>query len=134
MRAFADPKVAARFDAYPEDTRAGLLKVRDLVFQVADAHPRIGALSESLKWGQPDYRPTRNRVGTTVRLDAVKTPLSGYAVYFHCQTGLVERFRTLHVDALAFQGNRAILFDTHRPPANAPLAQCLEMALTHHLR
>lgn len=134
MRAFADPDVSAVFEAYRAETRAALLKVRDLIFQVAEAHPRIGALTESLKWGQPAYRPAKDRVGTTVRLDALKAPAPGCAVYFHCQTGLVDQFRALYDAELAFQGNRAILFETGTPPGGDPLAHCLEMALTHHLR
>ena len=37
-----------------------------------------------------------------------------YAVYFHCQTDLVETFRELYPTEFSFGGNRSILFDAIR--------------------
>ena len=40
----------------------------------------------------------------------MKSSAGQYAVYFHCQTDLVETFRELYPE-LSFSGNRAILLD-----------------------
>ena len=46
--------VAAAYDEIPEAARACLLSARALIFEAArDAG--VGALTETLKWGQPSY-------------------------------------------------------------------------------
>jgi len=55
-----------------------------------------------------------------------------YAVYFHCQTTLVDTFRGLFPKTFKFEGNRCIVFDeSERVPA-AELKICIGMALTYH--
>jgi hypothetical protein len=115
---FADPAVAAVFDAYPKRTKAKLLALRKLILETAAKTPGVGALDETLKWGQPSYLTNETRSGSTIRIDRVK-PEAGdgrerYALYVHCQTTLVSTFRALYRDALSFGGNRSILMDADR--------------------
>ncbi len=56
-----------------------------------------------------------------------------YAVYFHCQTNLVDTFRELYPD-LKYSGNRAILLDAKDKLPEAELRHCVGLALTYHLR
>jgi hypothetical protein len=133
MKRFADKKVAAVFKAYPSALRARLMTLRGLVFDVADSNEGVGALTETLKWGQPSYLTQETGSGSTVRIDRLKKA-DGYAIYFHCQSGLVEKFREIYPDAFRYEGNRAILFDrSERVPIRA-LRHCIGLALTHHLR
>ena len=54
-------------------------------------------------------------------------------MYFHCQTNLVDSFRTLFPDVLSYEKNRAIVFEENeRVPVNE-LRTCISMALTYHL-
>ncbi|MBV9981700.1 MAG: DUF1801 domain-containing protein, partial [Bradyrhizobium sp.] len=55
-----------------------------------------------------------------------------YAVYFHCQTNLVETFRELYPE-LRYGGNRSILLDAADDPPEAALRHCVALALTYHL-
>ena len=72
--------------------------------------------------------------GTTVRIDRLKGDGGGYAVYFHCQSGLVGQFRDLYPETFTYDGARAIHFDPgERVPARE-LRHCIALALTHHLR
>jgi hypothetical protein len=133
MKRFADPAVAAVFKAYPAALRKRLLALRELVFDVAARTEGVGALTETLKWGQPSYLTAETRSGTTVRIDRLKTG-DGYAIYFHCQSGLVPKFRELYPQAFRFEGKRALLFAADaRLPLRA-LRHCIGLALTHHLR
>lgn len=128
-RPFADPAVEAAFAAYSAPLRAALLDLRALIFETA-----AGPLSESLKWGQPAYRPIGTKAGTTVRVDALKGSADGYALYFHCQTTLVPSFRDLYSDTLRFEGNRAILLSLSETPPREVLAFCIGQALTYRGR
>ena len=134
MKRFADPGVAATFKAYPPDVRARLMALRETIFEVAAATPGVGRLTETLKWGQPGYLTEETGSGTTVRIDQLKGDSGGYAIYFHCRSGLVGQFRELYPETFAYEGERAILFD---PRTNVPareLRHCIALALTHHLR
>jgi hypothetical protein len=61
-----------------------------------------------------------------------KSAPSRYALYFHCQTRLVESFRAPFADAFVFEGNRAIVFEATDTVPAAPLAMCIAAALTCH--
>ena len=73
--------------------------------------PAWARLTETLKWGQPSYLTAESGSGTTVRIDRLKGRDDGYAVYFHCQSGLVETFREHLSRHFAYEGKRAIVFE-----------------------
>ena len=133
MRRISDSGVAAVFKAYPPAIRAKLMALRELVLDTAEKTAGVGRLTETLKWGQPSYLTEETGSGTTVRIDRLKTG-DGYAVYFHCQSGLVGQFRELYSDTFTYEGKRAIVFGAKdRVPARE-LRHCLALALTHHAR
>lgn len=133
MKRFADPAVAAVFKAYPAGLRRKLMDLRALVFEVAAGTDGVGRLTETLKWGQPSYLTEETRSGTTVRIDHLKKA-DGYALYVHCQSGLVPKFRALYPDTFRYEGKRALLFDTDARLPLPELRHCIALALTHHLR
>ena len=133
-RRFDDPAVAAAFDALPARQRHRLLAVRDLVFEIAAATPAIGPLAESLKWGEPAYRPVRPRTGTTVRLGITPGAADACAVLVNCKTSLLATFRDLYPDRFGFEGERALILDLARPLPVEALSHCLSLALTYHAR
>ncbi|MCS3453371.1 MULTISPECIES: DUF1801 domain-containing protein [Bradyrhizobium] len=124
---------AALFDAYPAPVKARLLALRRLIFETAKATKGVGALEETLKWGQPSYLTPETGSGSTVRIDQVKPAADQVAVYFHCQTNLVETFRELYPE-LSYSGNRAILLDVAGKLPEPALRHCVALALTYHLR
>ncbi len=133
MKRFADRGVASVFKAYPASLRRRLMTLRELVFETAARTEGVGALSETLKWGQPSYLTAETGSGTTVRIDRLKKS-DDYAIYFHCQSGLVGQFKELYPDTFRYEGKRAIVFDAKdRMPVKA-LRHCIGLALTHHLR
>jgi Domain of unknown function (DU1801) len=129
---FQSPAVAAKFEAYPSQARKDMLALRELVFKTARSTPGVGEIEETLKWGEPAY-VTRNRSGSTVRIGwKPKTP-DRYAMYFHCQTGLVESFRSMFPNDFEFEGNRALLFSLGSKVPRDSLAMCVAASLTYHL-
>ena len=125
--------VGAVLASYPPAIRRELLVMRSLILKTAASTPGVGALEETLKWGEPAY-VTKSKSGSTIRLGWKDAKPGQYAMYFNCQTNLVETFRTLFPKELKFAGNRAIVFDENdRPPTDA-LAYCIGAALTYHRR
>jgi Domain of unknown function (DU1801) len=132
MIALEEPEVAAVFETYPPAIRGKLLAPRKLIFATARRTDGVGRLQETLKWGQPSYLTADTKSGTSVRIDQLKGSDTRYAVYFHCQTSLVETFRALYPDALRFEGNRAIVLRTDEKLPREALAHCIALALTYH--
>src|ERR1043166_9238373 len=133
MRRFASSDVRSTFKAYPPALREKLLALRALVFDTAARTDGVGRLTEALKWGQPSYLTEETGSGTTVRIDRLKTG-DGYAIYFHCQSGLVGQFRELYPDTFTYEGKRAIRFGVRDRLPVRELRHCIALALTHHLR
>ncbi|MBR1124642.1 DUF1801 domain-containing protein [Bradyrhizobium lablabi] len=125
--------VDAMFETYPKSVKAKLQALRKLIFATAKSTSGVGALEEALKWGQPSYLTPETKAGSTIRIDQVKTSPGQYAIYFHCQTDLVETFRELY-PKLSYSGNRAILLDAAEKLPEAELRHCVALALTYHLR
>ena len=61
----------------------------------------------------------------------MKAEAGQVAVYFHCQTNLVETFRELYPE-LRYSGNRAILLDAGDKLPESELRHCVGLALTYH--
>ena len=130
----ADPAVRAVFEAQPPAMRDALLALRSHILAAAAGSGRVGSLVETLKWGEPAYLPARARIGTTVRINAVKGSADRYAIYVNCKTTLLESFRHLYPDGFRFEGNRAILFRVGEAYPTDALRHCLTLALTYHLK
>jgi hypothetical protein len=126
-------EVEAVFNTYPKPLKARLLALRRLILATAKATPGVGALQETLKWGQPSYLTPETKSGSTIRINRVKSTADQYAIYFHCQTDLVETFRGLYPTEFCYGGNRCILFDASDKPPDAALRHCVALALTYHL-
>jgi hypothetical protein len=132
MKQFRTPEVAAKFESYPPKAKKAMFALRALVLETARKTPGVGELEETLKWGEPAYA-TKNRAGSTVRIDWKAKDPNSYAMYFHCQTDLVSTFRTLFPKDFTFEGNRALVFKLgDRLPKDA-LAFCIGASLTYHL-
>ena len=128
------PAAPSIFDSYPKPVRTKLLALRKLILDTAKTTKGVGAIEEALKWGQPSYLTSESRSGSTIRIDRVKAVPEQYAVYFHCQTNLVETFRERYPDKWKYGGNRAILLSVDDDADEAALSHCIALALTYHLK
>jgi hypothetical protein len=132
MTPFQNAAVAAVFDQYPPSIRKKMLALRELVFAVAAATEGVGRIEETLKWGEPAYVTAESKIGSTVRMDWKPSSPAHYSLYFHCQTTLVENFRTMFPDDFHCIGNREIRFHEDDTVPQDALAFCVGMSLTYH--
>ena len=126
-----DSGVALVFESYPKEIRRKLIALRQLIFDVAADTPDIGEMTETLKWGEPAYLVEG---GSTVRIGWKATNPDHYAMYFNCNSTLVDTFKELYADSFTYDGNRAIVF--HRDDSISPkaLAHCIALAFEYHKR
>lgn len=122
-------EVAAVFEAYPPALRRRLLRLRELIFETHAGTAGVSELEETLKWGQPSYL---NKSGTTIRIDRVGEG-EEYALYVHCQTDLIDRFRRKHPDTFQFEGSRAIRLRADAGLPEPALKEFIAGALRYHL-
>ncbi|MDB5799854.1 MAG: hypothetical protein JWL63_793 [Rhodocyclales bacterium] len=132
MKPFGNAAVARTFESYPPGVREKLLALRKLIFETAASTPGVGTLEETLKWGEPAYLTSETKSGSTVRVGWKHSNPSQYCMYFHCQTNLVETFRTLFPNDFTFEGNRAIVFRESDVVPTDSLSFCIAAALTYH--
>ena len=123
--------MAAVFNSYGEPVKTKLLALRKLILDTARATDGVGPIEEALKWGQASFLTSESKSGSTIRIDRAKSADDGVAVFFHCQTNLVETFRELYPE-LHYSGNRAILLDAKANLPEAALRHCVALALTYH--
>ena len=133
MTPFQDEAVAQTFQTYPPSMRGKLLSLREMILRTASTTDGVGELQEALKWGEPAYLTAKSKAGSTIRIAWKKSNPGQYAMYFNCQTNLVETFRTLFPHDFKFVGNRAIVFDEHDAVPYDALTFCVAAALTYHL-
>ncbi|OWU73032.1 hypothetical protein ATO3_14510 [Marinibacterium profundimaris] len=109
----------------PERDRA--LALRALVLRVAEAEGI--AVEETLKWGEPAYLPGPG--GTTVRIGPDRAG-DHVKLLVNCRTSLVEDWRAMFGDRLAFEGSRAVRIPADGAVDEPALEICVAMALSYH--
>lgn len=123
-----DPDVKKKFDSYPDHIRKSMVQIRKAILEVAEEND-IDEVEETLKWSEPSYL-VKN--GSTVRIDWKPKSPNQYAVYFHCQTTLVETFKQIYGGLFNYEGSRAIVFEeTEKIPMEA-LKHCISLAFRYH--
>ena len=120
--------VKRTFESIPENIRMPLFSIRQAIFDIAKAD-NIDDIEEVLKWGEPSYLA---KGGSTVRINWQSKSSQNFAVYFHCQTTLVETFKEIYGDLFHYEGKRAIVFHVSDEIPMAALRHCISMALRYH--
>lgn len=120
--------VKRKFESIPENIRLPLLSIRQAIFEIAKAD-NIGDIEETLKWGEPSYLA---KGGSTVRINWQSKSPQNFAVYFQCQTTLVETFKEIYGDLFNYEGKRAIVFNVSDELPMKALTHCISMALRYH--
>lgn len=132
MTPFQSQDVAAKFASYPPEARKALLALREIAWETARSLPDLGEIEETLKWGEPAYA-SRSKTGSTFRMDWKARAPGSYALYFNCQTDLIETFKTLFPNDFVFEGNRALVFKLGEAIPADSVSFCMAAAFTYHL-
>lgn len=122
----AADKVAAVIDGYAPEVKAGVLCLRGLIFEVAEALG-TGPLEEALRWGQPAYLAPR---GSTLRLGPHKA--ARFALYAHCRSRVIPDYAAAFPGWDRLDGTRAVLFDRVEQVEPERLSQLIGHALRYH--
>lgn len=125
--------VAEAFARVPGSVQPRLLEIRCLIFELSEGMETVGPIAETLKWGEPAYLTQITRSGTTIRLGRSRSAPNDAAIFFNCQTSLVEEFRMQFADEFRFEKNRAVIIPHELALPENAVRLCLGRALTYHL-
>lgn len=119
---------------HPSAMKQALSALRQLILDTASQTEGVGPIEEALRWGQLSFMTTVSGSGSTIRIDALRDDPTKYAIFFHCQSGLISDFRSRYSQQMNFVGERSIEFSLGQTLPIDELKHCISLALTHHLR
>lgn len=129
---FANPAVADVYQAMPDGARKTALALRELVFGIASQTPEVGAIEETLRWGQPSYITPETKSGSTLRIGATKAGEA--AIYAHCGTTIISTYAATFPEMDRIEGNRAVIFASANDIVPERLRLLIKHGLTYHLK
>lgn len=124
-----DARVNAAFENYPDFVQVKMRKLRELVIETAEEMTDVAVLEETLKWGEPSYV---TKDGSTLRMDWKEKTPDNYAMYFQCNSRLVDTFRLVYDQKFRFEGKRAIIFKINDIVPETELKECIKASLHYH--
>lgn len=124
-----DPRLKEVFADYPDFVRPKMEYLRGLIRETAEETEPVNELQETLKWNEPSFI---TKIGSTLRIDWKEKQPNQYAMYFQCNSRLIETFRLVFRETFDFEGKRAIIFQLDQEIPKNELKQCIRTALTYH--
>ena len=123
--------ILERSATWPVQAQGHFTRLRTIVHDVAAAAD-VGPLEESLKWGQPAWRPKRPRIGSTLRVDWAPSAPDLLMVYVDCKTDLAAQMDTRFPGEFRNDGRRALGFELNQPLNEDAVWQLAHLTLTYH--
>ncbi|MGL9727524.1 hypothetical protein IGI44_000868 [Enterococcus sp. DIV0756] len=115
------------YPTYSAQEKQKLIELQNLIHEIAGESDI--QLVESAKWGQLSFA-TPN--GTPIRIDRFSD--TQVALFVHCQTHLIDDWKSLFSESLSFSKNRAILFQLDESLPEEPLKICIDQAFHYHVK
>lgn len=119
--------LTAVIDRWPSEAAAHAHAVRSLWQAEADALG-IAHLDESLKWGEPAWRPRKG--GATLRL-SWKASVAELGIFVDCKTDLCARMQSDYPEAFRYVPPRALFLHPGAPLPVEALAHLARIAFRY---
>ena len=116
---------------WPNTAQTQFHAIRAIV-QDAARTADIGALSETLKWGQPAWLPQKSGIGSTLRIAWSDKHPNDIGLFVNCNSNLCEQMRTIYPRDFRYEGNRALYIALNAPLPEQAIHHCAHLTLTYH--
>jgi len=127
----APPPLLAHVSHWSPAAQALLWRCRRLFHDVA-ASADTGRLDETLKWGQPSWRPVKPRTGTTLRMGWDANSPERLSFFVDCKTDLAARMRDIYPDLPLNDGQRHLGILVDAVFLQQAITHLAEMTFTYH--
>ncbi|NNE53876.1 MAG: DUF1801 domain-containing protein [Sulfitobacter sp.] len=121
-----------RISSWSDEAQAAAWACRTLFHGIAQERG-VGPLQESLKWGQPAWRPAKPRTGSTLRMDWNEGTPDRLNLFVDCKTDLAARMDDLYPDLAFNDGRRHLAIGLGDPLPEQALAHLAEMTFCYHI-
>ncbi len=126
-----DQSLITAIAPWPDAAQRHFSIARQLVYAVA-TDQNIGPLEESLKWGQPAWRPAKARTGSTLRLYWSASDPRHLAAYVDCKTDIAAQMALRFADQFNNDGRRALAFSLEEALPEDAFWQLAHLTLCYH--
>ena len=123
--------VQTRIAQWPPAAQQAFETLRGICHNTA-THHQLGPLEESLKWGQPAWRPVKPNTGSTLRVMWEETTPDLLNLYVGCKTDLAARMREIYPDLPQNDDRRHIALRLSDPLPVEALSHLASMTLAYH--
>tara|TARA_R110002110_G_scaffold23490_2_gene89420 strand:+ start:1040 stop:1462 length:423 start_codon:yes stop_codon:yes gene_type:complete len=116
---------------WSDPARAAFWACRELFHQTA-VQAGTGPLDETIKWGQPAWRPVRARTGSTLRMGWSPAKPAHLSLFVDCKTDLAARMRDLYPNLAGNDGRRQMALDLTQPLPEQAVSHLAQMTFCYH--
>ncbi len=116
---------------WPPEARRLFGDIRALILATATG-AQIGPVTESLKWGQPAWRPVRPRQGSTLRLMWQDNAPQTIALFVDCKTTLSATMQEIYPAEFQYENNRALRLSLERPLPLQAIDHLARLTFSYH--
>ena len=127
------PEIRDQIARWPQAAQGHFHGARALALRAAQG-AETGPLDETLKWGQPAWRPRRPRTGSTLRLNWSPARPDHLMAFVDCKTDLASLMSTRFPGQFENDGRRSLAFDLNAPLPQDAIAQLAHLTFTYHRR
>ncbi|MEP1766464.1 MAG: DUF1801 domain-containing protein [Sulfitobacter sp.] len=132
--ALTDPHpFADTLRSWPQQAQDQFIQMRAVILTAAQ-QADVGLVDETLKWGQPSWRPKRPRTGSTLRLNWQDNSPQTIALYVDCKSTISSTMRDIYPDEFKYESNRALRLPLGAALPDAALDHLARMTFTYHRR
>jgi len=122
---------AATLQSWPDPAQVRFAEIRALILDAAqDAD--VGPVEETLKWGQPAWRPKRARTGSTLRLNWHEKSPQTLVLFVDCKTTLSATMREIYPHDFQYESNRALHLQLAARLPDQAIHHLAQLTFTYH--
>lgn len=116
---------------WPMEAQTSFARIREVILDAAQ-NADIGPVTESLKWGQPAWRPERPRTGSTLRLNWSVDQPETIALFVDCKTTISAEMFAAYPDEFSYETNRAMRLQLGAEIPKSAIAHLAQVTFTYH--
>jgi hypothetical protein len=129
-----NPDIQKIFNQYPKEVKKRIIELRSIIFEVARNNPKIGIITESLKWGEPKYQTNQTKSGSSISINHKKEMENNFSMCVLDTTNLIQTFKEIYPKTFYFNGNRELIINANKKMPKEEIYHCIELALTYNLK
>ncbi len=131
---FDNPEIKAVYHRFPKPMQRKMFELRDIIFEVAKNNPKIGKITESLKWGEPTYETIKTKSGSPLKIIYKTAMDANFSLAVMSSTNLIETFKEIYPKTFYFNGTREVIINSNKKIPRNEIYKCIELALTYNLK